>query len=151
MPVFNQEHQRIKVTTLPLCQSDRRSSVYIHKQSMRGHLFTFKMEEDITVHMRMEEFITVYSTFRMARTVLRIRDLVLCYSLDTGSGSRMNFFWTSELGSGPCFLWNFLTLYSESLLCYLYETGLLLKLSPETVCSKKKLIFLLLPTFLLRT
>jgi hypothetical protein len=47
----------------------------------------------------------------------------------------------------PLFWWNFLTLSSESLLCYLYETGQLLKLTPETICSKKKVCLVLLPLF----
>jgi hypothetical protein len=59
----------------------------------------------------------------------------------------MNFF--PDPGSGPHF---FLTISSESLLCYLDVTGLLLKqLTHETVSSKKKAIFLLLALFLLRT
>jgi hypothetical protein len=39
----------------------------------------------------------------------------------------------------PCFGEIFLTLSSESLLCYLYETGLPLKLSPETLFLFKTL------------
>jgi hypothetical protein len=35
--------------------------------------------------------------------------------------------------------------------CYLYKTGLLLKLIPETVSSKKKVFLLLLHPFLHRT
>jgi hypothetical protein len=53
----------------------------------------------------------------------------------------------SDPGSVPLFWWNFLTLSSESLLCDLYETGLLLKLTPETISSKKKLRLLLPPPF----
>jgi hypothetical protein len=44
------------------------------------------------------------------------------------------------------FWWNFLTLTSASLLCYLYETGILLKLTTETISNKKNLV--LLPPFL---
>jgi hypothetical protein len=35
----------------------------------------------------------------------------------------------------------------RSLLCYLNETGLLLKLAPETISSKKKVCSVLLPPF----
>jgi hypothetical protein len=76
--------------------------------------------------------------------VFRIRDPVLFLPL--GSGSEIHFFRISD----PAFFgWNFLTgtLSSESLLCYLYETGLLLKLNPETVSSKKKVCLLLLTPF----
>jgi hypothetical protein len=81
-----------------------------------------------------------------------------------GSGSRIWFFtpWIWYLDPGwiffgsripapdPFFGWNFLTLSSESLLCYHYETELLLNLSPKTVSSKKKVIFPSLPPFLFR-
>jgi hypothetical protein len=51
----------------------------------------------------------------------------------------------------PLFFWRkFLTLSSESLLCYLCETGLPLKLSPETISSKKKVCLVLLPPFTYR-
>jgi hypothetical protein len=66
------------------------------------------------------------------------------YFLHPGSG--MNF---SGSRIRSIFWWNFLTFSSESLLCYPYETGLLLKLGPETVSSNKKVIFLLLLRFYL--
>jgi hypothetical protein len=80
--------------------------------------------------------------FSLDKTVLRIRilDPVVLYPLDPGwnfSGSRIK----------PLFWWNFLKFSSESLICYLYETGLLLKLTPETISSKKKVCLVLLPRF----
>jgi hypothetical protein len=62
--------------------------------------------------------------------------------LSTGSGI---FF--PDLGSGPFFWWHFLTLSSESLLWYLFWTELLLKLTHETISSKKKVCLVLLPPF----
>jgi hypothetical protein len=77
-----------------------------------------------------------------------VPDPVLFYPLDpdpgwifSGSGSRIR----------PLFWWNFLTISSESMLCYLYNTGLLLKLTHKTINSMKKLCLLLLPLFLHRT
>jgi hypothetical protein len=83
------------------------------------------------------------------RIRIRIRDPVLYYPLDPGSGSGMNFFRIPDLGSRirPLFRWNFLTISSESILCYLYNTGLLLKLTHKTINSIKKLCLLLLPLF----
>jgi hypothetical protein len=80
-------------------------------------------------------------------------DPVLFYPLDPGSGSGMNFFRIPDLGSRlrPLFWWHFLTISSESMLCYLYNTGLLQKLTHKTINSMKKLCFLLLPLFLHRT
>jgi hypothetical protein len=68
------------------------------------------------------------------------------YLLDPGSG--MQFF--SIPDPAPFFGEIFLHyVSSESFICYLYETGLLLKLCRETVNSKKNVIFLLLPPFYL--
>jgi hypothetical protein len=50
--------------------------------------------------------------------------------------------------SDPAPFWgNFLTFSSESLLCYLSETGLLIKLTPETMSNKETVCFVLLPPF----
>jgi hypothetical protein len=79
-----------------------------------------------------------------------IRDPVLFTS---GILIRNEFF--PDLGSRirPLFWWNFLILSTESMLCYLYNTSLLLKLSGthKTISSMKKLCLLLLPLFLHRT
>jgi hypothetical protein len=69
------------------------------------------------------------------------RDPVLFYPLDPG----WIFFRIPDLGSGPFFDEIFLS--SESMLCYLYNTGLLLKLAHKTINSMKKLCLLLLPLF----
>jgi hypothetical protein len=74
-------------------------------------------------------------------TVLRIRDPVLCYPLDPG--------WIfPDPGSGPFFGDIFLH-YLQNFCCDLYETELpvLLKLTPETISSKKKVCLVLLPPF----
>jgi hypothetical protein len=78
-------------------------------------------------------------------TVLRIRDPVLCYPLDPG--------WIfPDPGSGPFFGDIFLH-YLQNFCCDLYETELpvLLKLTPETISSKKKSMFSFATPFLHRT
>jgi hypothetical protein len=49
-------------------------------------------------------------------------------------------------GSGPFFGEMFLH-YIQNPCCYLYATGLLLKLTPETISSKKRACLVLLPPF----
>jgi hypothetical protein len=63
------------------------------------------------------------------------QDPGLFYPLDPGSGSAMNFF-------RPHFLVKFLTLSSESLLCYLYETKVpvLIKRLLKPYAARKKCV-----------
>jgi hypothetical protein len=76
-------------------------------------------------------------------SVLRIRCFFIPWIRDEffpDPGSRIQLLFVMKFS-------NFLTLFSESLLCYLFLTGLLLKLTPETVSSKKKVYLLLPPPF----
>jgi hypothetical protein len=61
----------------------------------------------------------------------------------------MNFFRIPDLGSRirPLFWWNFLTISSESMLCYLYNTGLLLTLTHKTLTAWNSYAYFCYPFF----
>jgi hypothetical protein len=65
--------------------------------------------------------------------------------LPPGSGIRIRDEFFPDIGSRirPLIWWHFLTLSSESMLFYLYNTGLLLKLTHKTVNTMNKLCLIL--------
>jgi hypothetical protein len=97
---------------------------------------------------------------RQFRIGAKIKKIISCTQC-CGSGSGIRCFFTlwirdaffPDPGSRipPLFWWNFLTISSEYMLCYFYNTGLLLKLTHKTINSMKKLYLLLLPLYLHRT
>jgi hypothetical protein len=74
---------------------------------------------------------------------------IRCF-LPLRSGIRIRDEFFSGYRIRPLFWWNFLTLSTESLPCYLYKTGVLLKLTPETISSMKNYVWFCYP-FLNRT